>query len=295
MARLTDHGGRPLSGIVPTIVVGIVTDNVDPDELGRVRVKFPTLADEPLSFWLRQVTPNAGRDRGLYALPEIDDEVMVMFMQGSQDAGVVVGQFWNGVDVPPAEARDAHPPPSAQDAGGSWSTATFTMGSSDVSANDRRFWRSRSGHLFLFDDTDGKESVQIWDKTHILSLVFDTSTKRIILANTEGDLHIRTKRDLYLEAGRDLKWRAGGDIVGESVGKTRHHATGDWQVDVDGATTLKTMADVRMESTSGNVTCKSAMTTRCEGGMAFEGKGGATATLVGSAMTEIKGGIVKIN
>ena len=60
---------------MPFAVVGIVTDNVDPDELGRIQVKFPTLHEEPLSFWLRQISPNAGAERGLYALPEIDDEL----------------------------------------------------------------------------------------------------------------------------------------------------------------------------------------------------------------------------
>lgn len=296
MAKVTDQGGRPFSGIVPTIVVGIVTDNVDPDELGRIKVKFPTLSEAPLSFWLRQVSPNAGKERGIYALPEVDDEVMVMFMQGSQDTGVLIGQFWNGVDIPPQECKDTHPEPEKQDVpGAKWSTDKFTMGSLDLEKNDRRFWNSRSGHLILFDDTEGKESVQIWDKEHVLSIVFDTSTQRIIMANTEGDFHIRAKQDIYVEAGRDIKWRAERDIVGESNRDTTHHVVRDWKVTVDNTTTHTTTKDVTMESTSGNLTCKSAMTTTCEGGIAFEGKGGSSALLQGEAMTEVKGGIVKIN
>ena len=50
MAKLTDVFGRPHSGVVPYAVVGIVNDNVDPDKLGRVRVSFPTLVDQPVSF-----------------------------------------------------------------------------------------------------------------------------------------------------------------------------------------------------------------------------------------------------
>src|SRR5678815_571610 len=100
MAKLTDFLGRPFSGTVPTAVVGLVTENVDPDELGRVKVKFPTLHEEPQSFWLRIASPNAGKERGLYAVPEKEDEVLVLFMQGSQDVGLIIGQFWNGKDVP---------------------------------------------------------------------------------------------------------------------------------------------------------------------------------------------------
>lgn len=177
MAKMTDMMGRPHSGMVPFCVVGIVTDNVDPDELGRIQCKFPTLHEEPMSFWLRQSSPNAGKERGMYALPEKEDEVLVVFMQGTQDVGVILGQFWNGVDVPPAEAKAGLPGPAATHAM-SWSKDTFTDGSKDLASNDRRFWKSRSGHLLVFDDTGGAESVQIWDKSHKLAFVFDTTESR---------------------------------------------------------------------------------------------------------------------
>ena len=68
MAKLVDAAGRPHSGVVSYPVVALVVDNDDPDELGRVQVKFPTLHEEPISFWLRQVSPNGGKHRGMYAL-----------------------------------------------------------------------------------------------------------------------------------------------------------------------------------------------------------------------------------
>ena len=154
MAKLTDVMGRPHSGMIPWAVVGIVTDNVDPDELGRIQVKFPTLHDEPLSFWIRQISPNAGKERGIYALPEREDEVMVLFMQGSHDVGVIIGQFWNGIDKPPPEAKDKMPTPGDTDTGAVWSTDKFTAGSQDLSKNDRRFWKSRSGAGICLSCTD---------------------------------------------------------------------------------------------------------------------------------------------
>jgi uncharacterized protein involved in type VI secretion and phage assembly len=294
MAKATDVGGRPFSGLGPSTVVGIVTDNVDPDELGRIKVKFPTLAGEPASFWIRQHSPMAGKERGIYALPEPEDEVMVMFMQGSHDTGVIVGQFWNGVDKPPTEAKDGLPGPAKTDTGGKFSTDQFTDGSKDLSKNDRRFWKSRSGHLFVFDDTDGKETVQIWDKAHVLSFVLDTKEKRIVMANTGGDIHIRTKENLFFEAGKDIKWRAGQHIIGESVQNTEHKVGKDWTVDTKMNSTLKTGQNFTIEAGM-SMTFKAKMNCNVSGDMNTEVKGGINATLTSSAITTVKGGMVKIN
>jgi uncharacterized protein involved in type VI secretion and phage assembly len=295
MAKLTDVLGRPHSGLVPWAVVGLVTDNVDPDELGRIQVKFPTLHEEPLSFWLRQVSPNAGKERGLYALPEKDDEVLVVFMQGSHDVGVIVGQFWNGVDKPPTEAKSGLPG-SGKTAvtGAKKSTDKFKDGSTSLDDNDRRFWRSRSGHLLVFDDTSGKESVQIWDQSHTLALVFDTADSRILLTNSSGDIHIRTATDLYLEAGNDLIWHAGNNIDGESGMDTIHKAGMNY--DFEAGMDAKMKAGMNFDVEAGmNLTCKASMNAKVEGSMMFEAKGGIEAKLQGSAMATVKGGIVMIN
>jgi uncharacterized protein involved in type VI secretion and phage assembly len=294
MAKVTDLGGRPHSGVVQQTVVGLVTDNVDPDELGRIKVKFPTLHGEPTSFWIRQIAPMAGKERGFYALPEVEDEVLVTFLQGSQDVGVIVGQLWNGADKPPQECKDALPGPAKTDTGATWSTDQFTDGSKSLDANDRRFWKSRSGHLIVFDDTDGAETVQIWDKDHTLSLVFESQEKRIILANSEGDIHIRTKNDLFLEAGNDIKWRAGNDIVGESSNDTSHTAGMNWSTDTGQKASHTTGADFVI-SAGQNLNATASMQATVEGKMSFSATGGTSAKLEGGALAEVKGGLVKLN
>lgn len=293
MAKLTDMMGRPHSGLLPYSVVGVVTDNVDPDELGRIQVKFPTLHEEPLSFWLRQISPNGGKERGLYALPEKEDEVLVIFMQGSHDVGVIIGQFWNGVDIPPQECKDALPG-SGKLWSGTWSSDPFTDGSTDLANNDRRFWKSRSGHLFVFDDTAGSESVQIWDQSHTLALAFDTATKRIILSNSGGDIHVRCSNDLYLEAGMNIKWYAGQKIEGESGMDTTHKAGQKYEMESGMDTSMKAGMNFAIEA-SMNFDAKATMNATVEGSMNFTGKGGIQATLQGGAMAKVTGGIVMIN
>lgn len=293
MPRMTDTAGRPFSGLVSHAVIGVVVDNVDPDSLGRVKVKYPTLPGEPESFWLRQVTPNGGVVGGVYALPEKDDEVLVMFLQGSQDEGVIMGQLWNGQLEPPKEAADGMPGSDKTDTGGQLSTDLFNDGSTDIEKNDRRFWRSRAGHLIVFDDTDGAESIQIWDGDHTLALVFDMKESRILLTNSKGDTHIRTKQDFVFEAGRDIKFRAGRHIEGESVQDTKLVIGQNLSTDAQLETKVKSGTDVKVEA-GANVNVKATANVEISGVMVMA-KGSAMVKIEGASAVIIQGGTVAIN
>lgn len=84
---------------VEGLQAGLVTDNVDPDELGRVKLRFPWLPAGVESNWARVMFAAGGRSQ--WTLPEIDDEVLVGFVGGDPRAPVVLGGLWNGVDKPP--------------------------------------------------------------------------------------------------------------------------------------------------------------------------------------------------
>jgi uncharacterized protein involved in type VI secretion and phage assembly len=297
MSKNADVLGRPHSGLISYPVPALVVDNVDPDELGRIRVKFPTLhlegGGDTTSWWVRQSAPMAGKERGFYALPEIDDEVLVAFMQGSQDVGVIIGQFWNGVDIPPKEAKDGMPGSSKTTTGGSVSTATFSDGTTSLATNDRRFWKSRSGHLFVFDDSSGAETVQIWDKNHELCLAFDSAAGLITLSNTKADIHIRAKGAVYIEAGTEISYKAGTSITGESgtstalKSGTSHAIEAGTSADMKAGTTMALEASATLDA--------KALTTTIKGDTMVSVQGGATAELKGGAMATVKGGVVMIN
>lgn len=82
-----------------SLYVGLVTNNDDPDKLGRVRVKFPGL-DGLEGWWARIATVHAGKDRGLLMLPKVGDEVLVGFENGDLRKPYVVGSLFNGKDTP---------------------------------------------------------------------------------------------------------------------------------------------------------------------------------------------------
>ncbi|MGK7948125.1 MAG: VgrG-related protein [Xenococcaceae cyanobacterium] len=90
-----------------TFLVGIVTDNNDPEKWGRVKVKFPTLTEDHTSNWARIVGIGAGNNRGFDCLPEINDEVLVGFEHGDIHRPYVIGGVWNGQDRPPELVTDS--------------------------------------------------------------------------------------------------------------------------------------------------------------------------------------------
>ena len=89
-----------------TFLVGIVTNNKDPEGWGRVKVKFPTLTEEHESNWARVVALGAAKQRGFDCLPEVNDEVLVGFEHGDIHRPYILGGVWNGKDNPPEAIDD---------------------------------------------------------------------------------------------------------------------------------------------------------------------------------------------
>jgi hypothetical protein len=79
--------------------LGLVTQVDDPDGMGRVRVMLPNYGGVETS-WLQVVVPGAGAGKGLIALPDVDDRVLVLLLNEDPDQAVVLGGLY-GVGGPP--------------------------------------------------------------------------------------------------------------------------------------------------------------------------------------------------
>jgi uncharacterized protein involved in type VI secretion and phage assembly len=96
----SSNGGGRVS--VDAVVVGVVTNNNDPDQMGRVKVKLPSLSGEE-TFWAPVVVPSAGKERGLSMLPVANEQVLVAFENGDPSYPYVLGSLFNGKDQPGSE------------------------------------------------------------------------------------------------------------------------------------------------------------------------------------------------
>jgi uncharacterized protein involved in type VI secretion and phage assembly len=96
-------GAKTGTGLsINSIVVGIVTNNKDPDALGRVKVSLPSLSDVE-SFWAPVGVPAGGNERGISMLPMPGEQVIVAFENGDPSYPCVIGSIFNGKDKPGSE------------------------------------------------------------------------------------------------------------------------------------------------------------------------------------------------
>jgi phage protein D len=85
------------------LVVGIVTNNNDPEQRARVRVKYPSLSDSEEGAWAPVATMSSGNQRGTLMLPQVDEEVVIGFEHGDARRPIVLGSTFNGKDKPGEE------------------------------------------------------------------------------------------------------------------------------------------------------------------------------------------------
>lgn len=223
----------------PSVVVGVVTNNTDPDNLGRVKVKFPWLAEDE-SWWARIASPMAGPDRGFYFLPEVDDEVLLAFEHGDMSRPFIIGALWNGKDKPPK-------PNSA------------VVGSSKV---NERIIKTRAGHVITLDDTSGSEKISIVDKTGKNMIQIESSSNKITI-QADGDIAVEAKGKVDVKAQQD--------VAVQTQANASVKAQGNVSVEATGNATVKATGNLDLKGTVVNVEAQGIMSIKASGPLTIKG------------------------
>jgi uncharacterized protein involved in type VI secretion and phage assembly len=201
---------------LPSVVVGVVTDNSDPDKgQGRVKVKFPWLVDNDQSWWARIASPMAGNNRGFMFLPEVNDEVLVSFEHGDITRPYILGALWNGQDAPPKKNSDV-------------------VTSSQV---NERLIKTRAGHTIRLVDTSGSELIEIKSQAgHTITLDDTSGSERIAVVDKTGNNLVKIEspaNKITIQAQGDVVVQAQGNVDVEATGNATVNATGN--LDLKGA------------------------------------------------------------
>jgi uncharacterized protein involved in type VI secretion and phage assembly len=168
------------------VVSGVVTNNQDPDGMGRVKVRFPWLSASDESWWARLAVPMAAADAGTYFLPDVDDEVLVAFEHGDVRFPYVLGSLWHG------GSPGAAPPEDNSDG-----------------KNALKVIRSKSGLTITLDDSQGAERIVIADKSGKTTIVVDAAATKIAL-EADSDVTVVAGGKLVLKGqGVEIESQAG--------------------------------------------------------------------------------------
>lgn len=139
---------------------GVVTDNRDPDNLGRIKATVPDVLGDRESGWALPSVPYAGNRVGLFLVPEPRTSVWIEFEHGHPDYPIWSGCFWARGEAPvnPASA-------------------------------DKKVLRTAAGTITL-DDTRGANSITI-ETTNNLKIRMDqkgieisAGTQKILVSTT---------------------------------------------------------------------------------------------------------------
>lgn len=196
--------GRGHESKIYGVVVGIVTNNKDPEKMGRVKVKIPRLSGEDESNWARVVSFMAGKERGAVFLPEVGDEVLLAFEYGNINNPYIIGSLWNGKDKPPF--------------------------SNDDGKNNIRIIKSRSGHVIKLDDTEGNEKIEIVDAKEKNKIIIDTKDTKI---------SIKSDKDIEIMAPNGKVTIQAKDIEAKSSASTKIEANSGMDVKATGNMNIK--------------------------------------------------------
>ncbi|NII84576.1 MULTISPECIES: type VI secretion system Vgr family protein [unclassified Pedobacter] len=225
----------------PDMQLADVIDNNDPQGQGRIKVKFKwECLTNDVTEWLRVVTPSAGvgdrgNNRGYFAIPEIDDQVMIAFEEGNIARPVVMGSVYHSSSVD----------------------------SSPLIQNHLKSIITRSGHLIEFDDNQETQGIKITD-IHSNIIHIDTKGNNITITALENmtlnckNMQINVQENMDVSVGQDQSVSIGNNqttTVNKDIGTTAGNnyslsATGDIQETSDKRSEFVTKDFIRQSETS---------------------------------------------
>lgn len=166
-------------GLVAGVAQATVSNNKDPEGLARVKLRLPWRDKDFETDWVRIATPMGGKDRGVYFLPEVGDEVLIAFDRDDIRFPYVIGALWSRTDKPPEKNENQK--------------------------NDIRLIKSRKGHLLKFDDSDpGEILIQLADGKKVVidgtGILIDDGKNKVTLNANSGSVTIEARQSLSLKA-----------------------------------------------------------------------------------------------
>lgn len=222
-ARNKDITEAPAAGLLPGInglhIGKVVKLEEDPDGEHRIQVKLPIIDNDAKGIWARAALLDAGANRGTFWRPEVDDEVIVGFINNDPRDAVVLGMLHSSAKPAPLEAKDTN-----------HEKGIFTRENMRVLFNDETktitIDTPAGNHIIIDEDTTSIE-------------IKDQNDNKIVL-NDKG-IEINSPKDIKIEAGGKIDIKAAQDLKAEGL-NVGIKASAKFEAEGSAGATLKTSA-----------------------------------------------------
>ena len=258
----------------PSLQIGLVEDNVDPDKLGRVRVrlKWNLLAKKEELPWLRVMHHHAGADHGAYIVPEKGDEVLVGHEFDDPGRPIVLGSVYHGQAKPKSDVVG--------------------------DKNDVKEFHTRSGNTIRITDKQGHEEIAISTPSQSNEIVLTAGQEPKILVKSKGSLRIEAAKVIEVEAGErmtltapKIEWKA-KDLAQIDAGTLTAKASREAKFS---APKIEHSAQQEHKISAGATLKLSAATVELSAQAKLQASSGAVAEVSGGATLTCKAPLVRIN
>ncbi len=199
--EINDLPAAGLAAAVNGLQIGIVTQlENDPAGEDRILVRLPVVDSQGEGTWARVATLDAGENRGSFFRPEIDDEVIVGFINDNPNDAVVLGMMNSSAKPAPLTAADD---------------------------NHEKGFVTRSEIKFIFNDekksakleTPGGKKVTLDDDAGVIQLEDENGNKVVIdssgiTLDSPADINLKATGDINIE-GMNVSAKANAQFKAE--------------------------------------------------------------------------------
>jgi len=193
-AQEDDISSLPASGLIPAISglqIGIVTQlESDPDGEHRIQVRIPVIDATADGIWARVACVDAGNERCSYFRPEVNDEVIVGFINDDPRNAVVLGMFNSSAKPVPTDVF-----PEKDD-------------------NHIKGFVTRSKLKFTFDDD---KKIITLETPAVNKVVLDDDDGSILLQDQSGNKITMNSDGITVESVKDLVLKAAQNVTIQGI------------------------------------------------------------------------------
>ncbi len=194
---------------------GFVSDNADPDKLGRVKLRVPALLGDQETGWALPALPCGGlANEGFFCVPATGAQVWVEFEGGNLNFPLWTGTFWQQSGDAPTEVQD---PPTT------------------------KVLRTAKGHVFLLEDKDDGEEVKLLHKSGA-ALAMDKDGNLVVNDQAGAKLTLDAKNGKVV-----LEDANGNSLTMSSQGATATDANGNKIEMAASGVTVSTSATITLD------------------------------------------------